>query len=538
MYPIRLFQGPIAFALAFLIALSSMSCYSRVRMSTSRLPKIQDLKGLKFVLIDASSPITHMWNLTNPKFEKDSLSANLNRASEAFGIELASIRSNSDQGKNQDLVLIYLKAEKAKSLADTVSTQISYKDITKIEVFEPDAAEVIGCILIGLGSLAAIALIALIIACNCPHVYSEAPDGSRELEGSLYGGAIYPVLERSDYLPLDHLQAVDNQYKIWLVNQESQRQHTNLAALEVIDHAPGIQPLFDKYGILHTLSFPQVPFEAIDHAGKNVLHEITAKDQKAFQGDLDYPDVEGIEKLSLRFSKPVGAKQAKLVIRAKTDPWVDYVYHEFQNALGQYADAVHRKYSQKSAAQNQAWMEDQKLPIAVWMETSPGQWRETEHFSLAGASAFRDDVLPIDLSRIQGDAVHIRLEFGFHFWEIDRVAMDFTEDQAVQQTTLRPLLAQNELGQDVTTRLTDDDDQYYDQPNIGDEARLHFEVPALAPGQERSLVLHAKGHYEVLHQNAPGRPGLSRLNAWKKENALPKLSVARWQSAKSLSVSH
>jgi hypothetical protein len=538
MYPIRLFQRPIAFALAFLIALSSMSCYSRVRMSTSRLPKIQDIKGLKFVLIDASSPITHMWNLTNPKFEKDSLSANLNRASEVFGMELVNIRSNSDQGKNQDLVLIYLKAEKAKSLADTVSTQISYKDITKIEVFEPDAGEVVGCILLGLGSLAAIGLIALIIACNCPHVYAEAPDGSRQLEGSLYSGAVYPVLERSDYLPLNHLQPIDNQYKIWLVNQEAQRQHTNLAALEVIDHAPGLLPLFDKYGNLHTLSDLQAPFDATDLSGKNVLPEVLAGDQRTFLGDLDHPNAEGVERLTLSFAKHKNAKQAKLFIRAKTDPWVDYIYFEFQNALGQYADVVNRKYSQKSAAQNQAWIEDQKLPIAVWLETSPGQWIETEHFSLAGASAFREDVLPVDLSMIQGNMLRVRLEFGFHFWEIDRVAIDFSEDQTVQQTTLRPLYAQNEQGQDVTSRLTDDDEQYYDQPNIGDEASLRFEVPTLAAGQERSLVLRAKGYYEVLHQKAPGYPGLSRLNAWKKENALPKLSVTRWKSAKSLVISH
>ncbi|MBC7775024.1 MAG: hypothetical protein H7246_06250 [Phycisphaerae bacterium] len=536
MNPIRLSQRPLALFLACLVALSSLSCYSRNRMQSSRLPKIQNIQGLEFLLIDASAPISNVWLLSRPKFEQNALSARLDRATEAFGQRIASIRTNGDRKASKDLVLIYITPKTAMALADTLTTRLDYKEITRIEVFEPDAGKVVGTILLGLGGCAALSLIALIIACNCPHVYTEAPDGTRQLEGSLYSGAVYLKLERSDYLPLEHLQPIDNHYKIWLVNQEAQRQHTNLAALEVIDHAPGLQPIFDKYGTLHTLQAPQAPFDATNVSGKNVLNEVIAQDLNTFLGDLNNPSADAVEKLTLSFAKPAGAKKAKLLLRAKTDQWVDYVYYEFQNALGQYADEVNRKYSQKSAAENQAWIEDQKLPIAVWLETSPGHWIKTDHFALAGGSAFREDVLPLDLSKIAGDVVRVRLEFGFHFWEIDRTALDFSEDQSVLQTTLRPLSAQDDEGQDVTASLTDDDGFYYHQPNLGDEASLQFEVPPLQPGLERSLVLRAKGYYEVLHQNAPGRPSLFKLNAWKKENALPRLSMERWRSAQGLSI--
>ncbi len=537
MNPIRLSQRPLALLLACLVALSSLSCYSRNRMNSSRLPKIQNIQGLEFVLLDASAPISNVWLLSHPNFEKEALSARLDHATEAFGQRIVSIRTNGDRKASKDLVLIYITPMAAKALADTMTTRLDYKEITKIEVFEPDAGKVVGTILLGLGGCAALSLVALIIACNCPHVYAEAPDGSRQLEGSLYSGAVYPKLERSDYLPLDHLQPVDNQYKIWLVNQEAQRQHTNLAALEVIDHAPGLQTVFDKYGTLHTLLAPKAPFEATNASGKNVLNEVTAQDQHTFLGDLANPSADAVEKLTLSFAKPDGAQKAKLLLRAKTDPWVDYVYFEFQNALGEYADEVNRKYSRKSAAENQRWIEGQNLPIAVWLETSPNHWAKTDHFALAGGSAFREDVLPLDLSKVSGNMVRVRLEFGFHFWEIDRAALDFSEDQPVLQTTLRPLSVQNHQSQDVTASLTDDDGLYYHQPQIGDEARLQFEVPPLRPGYERSLVLHAKGYYEVLHQNAAGRPSLSKLNAWKKENALPRLSVERWRSAQGLSIS-
>jgi len=536
MNPIRIFQRPFALFLAFLMAMTSLSCYSRRQVQSTRLPKIQNLKGLQFVLIDVSAPISNVWKLSNPKFEQDVFSARLDRASEAYGTKIASIKKNNDRAAYKDVVLLYLNANKAKDLPDTLSTRISYTDLTKIEVFEADAGKTVGGILLGIGCLAGLGLIVLAIACNCPHVYAEGPSGTRDLEGSLYGGAIFPSLERSDYLPLQNLQPVDNQYKIWLVNEEAQRQHTNQTSLEIIDHAPGLKPVFDKYGKLHTLSAPQPPIEATDISGNTVLHQVIGSDELSFLGDLDHPVQDGVEKLTLSFRKPNDAKQAKLLIRAKTDPWVDYIYFEFQNALGVYADHISRKYSRKSAAENEAWMERQKLPISVWIETTPGQWQKTEQFALAGASAFREDVLSLDLSALKGDIARIRLEFGFHFWEIDQVALDFSADQPVQQTTLRPISAQDHQGKDITSSLLDDDRQYYDQPNLGDEGQVRFEAPPLAPGMERSFVLQAKGHYEVLHTNAPGRPSLAKLNAWKKENALPRLSVERWRAAKGIAL--
>ena len=518
--------------------MSSFSCYSRYKMQPSRLPKVQDIKGLEFILLDTSAPISNVWLLSRANFEQDALFARIDRASEAFGQRIALISTNAERKASQDLVLIYISPELAMSLADTVTTRIDYKNITKIEVFEPDAGKVIGSILLGLGGCAAISLIALIIACNCPHVYTEAPDGTRQLEGSLYSGAVYPVLERSDYLPLENFRAVGDQYKIWLVNQEAQRQHTNQVSLEVLDHLPGLHPVFDRHGTLHTIQAPQAPLEAYSASGKNVLDEVIAQDQRTFLGDLDNPGADGVERLTLRFSRPAGAKNAKLLLRAKTDQWVDYVFYEFRQALGEYADEVDRQYSRKSAASNQAWIERQKLPITVWLETSPGHWLKKDHFNLTGGSAFRDDVLPVDLTEVTGDEIRLRLEFGFHFWETDRVALDFSEDQPVQQTTLRPLMALDQLGQNVTSSLMDDDRSYYNQPNIGDEASLRFEVLPLPNGYERHLVLRAKGYYEVLHQNAPGRPRMRNLQAWKKENALPRLSVERWRSANGLSLSH
>ena len=509
--------------------LSSLCCYSRQQMHSSRLRQINSLEGLKFVLLDAGSPVTNVWRVSNPKFEQNALTGRLDRASVDLGVQIASVHSNADQQANKDLVLIYLSPVAAKSLPDTLSARLEYKDITRIEVFEPDAGKTIGLALGIAGGLALIGLVALVIACNCPHVYAEGPDGASQLEGSLYSGAIYPQLERADWLPMRQLQPVGNQYQLRLVNQESQHQHTNLLALEVLDHAPGLQPVFDQYGQLHTLASPQALLTATNVSGQDVRHEILTADEKIFLGDLDNQHPDATERLTLTFAKPARARQAKLLLNAKNSDWLDYTYFEFQNALGQYADEVARKYRRLPAAENLAWAERQKIPLAVWLETVPGQWEKVDYFHLPGASAFRQAVLPLDLTRVPGDVVRLRLEFGFHFWEIDYVALDSSLDQPVQQTTLRPVSAITQTGADQTVALTDDDDHYYEQPGIGDEARIVFEAPPLLPGYERSLVLRAKGHYEILLSPAPGRPGLSRLKAWDKEYALPRLSRERWR---------
>ncbi len=545
---IRFSQRPLAFFLVSLMLLSTMSCYSRYQLEKSRLPKLADIEGLRFILLDASSPVTNVWLISKAKFTTNTLTARLDRAPAELGQRINAIRSSADKRANQNLVLIYLNSKVAKSLPDTMSTQLEYKNITKIEVFEPDAGK---AVLLALGVTAgAILTVSIIVAasfknsgpiapvssssgsgdCNCPHVYTESPDGTSYLEGSLYSGAIYPTLERGDYLPLKHLQPIDNQYKIRLANQEKQHQHTNFLALEVLDHAPGLQPVFDKYGQIHTLASPQSPLAATNVSGQDVLNEVLAADEKIFLGDLENEQPDATERLTLTFAKPANIQQAKLIINAKNSDWLDYTYFQFQNALGQYADEVTRKRSKLPAAKNLAWAERQKIPLAVWLETRPDHWEKADYFNLVGTSTFRQDVLPLDLSKIQGDIVRVRLEFGFHFWEIDQVALDFSTDQPVQRTILQPVSAIAQNGEDLTTLLVNDDDLYYHQPNIGDEAQITFEAPPLAPNQTRSLVVHAKGHYEIIVQPAPDRPNLFQLKAWDKKNALPRLSRERWRA--------
>ncbi len=66
----------------------------------------------------------------------------------------------------------------------------------------------------------------------------------------------------------------------------------------------------------------------------------------------------------------------------------------------------------------------------------------------------------------------------------------------------------------MTKMLKEDDDLYYDQPEIGNEATLIFRVPEYK-GEDRSIVLHSKGYYQIL-QDPKGVPKIKALKEIRK----------------------
>ena len=74
-----------------------------------------------------------------------------------------------------------------------------------------------------------------------------------------------------------------------------------------------------------------------------------------------------------------------------------------------------------------------------------------------------------------------------------------------------------------------DDDHYYDQPNIGDAVMLRFSAPTLSTDLDRTVVLHSKGHYEVLH-NGADTPDLMALKSYRHAGGFLEFSRDRLKS--------
>jgi hypothetical protein len=516
--------------LLLLISIQQMSCvfYQRYPMAKSRLNKI-DTQYLTFFLVDNAHPLTKAWELISYDINDKSMFCTMSALSEKDAHDVVTVRNNSDARASKNEVLLFLKPEFAKTLPkDTGSMTVLLDQIDRIEVYETNFGKTIAAFSL---SYLAVGLTAVVITLisegSCPFIYAENPDGI-SFQGEMYSGATYPQLERHDWLPLPGLQANGTEYRIRIANEAKEIQNTNVLELMTIDHPVGTEVLIDKYGKTQTISNPVQATEALDFEGHTALPALSACDTSSWRGDVKNKRPEATEGLLLRFPKPAGAQAGKLVLRAKNSFWMDYMYGQFLDEFGTYADYIHRRYLQKSKEELKSWSDDQHIPLQVSLETSPGKWEKADDFNLAGPMALKKDVLELNLANIPGDEVRIKLESGFLFWEIDYVAMDYSAPQAVTTHVLSPLSAVTQTGVDMAGALSTDDDQYYSQPEIGDVAAVRYSIPPQAAGTERSLILHAKGHYEILRDPVHKTPSLRTLKRFQKPNALPNYSRELW----------
>ena len=138
------------FFLASLFLLFQSSCvyYQRYSMSKSRLQKINP-EGLSVYLVDASHPLTRGWYVSEPKFEKNSISGFVSRMAEVETLEASMLRNRSDAQQSRNDILLFAKPQFAAGLPDTATMIIQNTQLEKIEVCELNHGKTIGLPLLG-----------------------------------------------------------------------------------------------------------------------------------------------------------------------------------------------------------------------------------------------------------------------------------------------------------------------------------------------------------------------------------------------------
>ena len=105
--------------------------------------------------------------------------------------------------------------------------------------------------------------------------------------------------------------------------------------------------------------------------------------------------------------------------------------------------------------------------------------------------------------------------------------MDFTPNHPVEKHTVSLFSAIDQNNDNVVDRLMYDDEKYYIQPHVGDEALITFQVPNKSEGTKRSFILHSKGHYEILKEIG-GKPDVAYLKGFRKPGAFSQFSKTRF----------
>ncbi len=494
--------------------------YKVKRSETLTSESIQNMQesGKYFILHDG----VNVWQMDDLKIGNNILSGQINRLPE---IRRTSPLSQSKRYKRSSQLYILNEVHIYANQRVRFGTmaQIPLSSLEKVEIYSPDKGLTFASWTAGVIGMAGTAvLLGSIIfpagssapsppppsssgSSSCPFIYTYFGD-QLNFAGEIYSGAIFPPLERDDYLRLSEIKLDENSYRVLMSNQAREIQHTNLTELYIIDHPKNTVCFIDKYGKPYTCSQIQPPTLAIDFKGNSLSELLSSADDISYQSAPSSKDDDEMDEVILTFKVPQKSTKGKLILRARNSLLLDYTYSKYLEMFGDKLLGWQNKVSKRSSGNLQKWSIKQGIPLAVYLEKK-GVWEFQDQFETPGPMAFKNDILKIDLTGIDDPEIKIKLKSGKLFWEIDRVGMDFSADNKIDIKVVKPFMATDQNSLDVLPLVLNDDNNYFVQPEIGDEAELLFHVPELNNSDSRTVFLHSKGHYQIL-----GNQNLTQTN--------------------------
>lgn len=423
------------------------------------------------------------------------------------------------------------------SRLDTTTTYfLALSDIQKIEVIEFDSNKTTSSYVWGtLGTILGAALVIAIIAAityeppepepsSCPYI--SAYDGDHyALQGEVYSAAIYPSLQKEDYLPLQTKPFKGN-YLIKISNELKEIQHTDFADLLMVEHDENVKILMDPDGKVYTISSPQQAFSAILNNQTNVSKELMFKDKSSCLFK-DIHSAGNSEDLYITFSKDPITTYGKLILNAKSSSWVSYLYEEFSKGFGSSYNKWVKSQEKKPASELKKWSEEQNIPLTISLKTSSG-WKEIKKIQAIGPLLHREVVIPLDLP--VSDKVELKISTGFMFWELDYVAMDFSSNEKLSVKEIKPYEAINEDGVNMLQEIIQADKKFIIQPDIGDFTILKYKGENAKDGMVQTVFLHTSGYYTPIREYK-GTAKIAFLKSFKKAGALSAFSKQKFSEA-------
>lgn len=431
---------------------------------------------------------------------------------------------------------VHLYVEELVDLGDN-KVSIPAASISKVEIYDKDTATTTGSWILGaLGVTAGVylilAILILIFKESCPFIYTHNGE-NYQFAGEIFSGAIQPGLERHDYLVLPELKPHNGEYLLKVTNEVKEIQHINLMEIEVIDHAEEVNVLMDKYGRIQTFLEPVLPASAETHNGQDILSLVNQKDTYYYNFNESAGSDDPFDEVILTFNKPLNAQTGKLLIRAKNSLWLEHVFSRFHDMFGRMYNTFDKKEAKKPAEELRKLMFEQGFPLKVYMERN-GEWVLQDFYEIAGPMAMKNDVLALDLKDTSNETVRIKIETGLMFWELDYAAMDFSENASYARVIVPAAQAIDENNLDITKSIQNDDQEYYSQPIIGNEAVITFPVPELA-GESRTVVLHSKGYYKIIREQG-GRAQWNKLKTFRDPGRMAQYSRELYEEFITLSL--
>ena len=438
------------------------------------------------------------------------------------------------KARKENVVLqeVHLFTGDTSRVDNSIPYTFSLSDVQKIELIEFDKHKTTSSYVWGaIGITLGIAAVVLIIAAatytapvvttgtisSCPYI-STFDGESYKLQGEIYSAAIYPSLQKDDYLPLQ-IEPVNGDYRIKISNELQEIQHTDFADLMVVEHDKNVKILMDPGGKIYSISEPQLPLTAMLNNKIDVSEELRYKDNNIclFKDDNGFRPSED---LFITFKNELKSKQGKLVLSTKTSSWLNYLYGEFTKGFGSSYNKWAEDQEKKPATELEKWTEEQNIPLTVSVKTNGG-WKEIQKIKPIGPLLNRDIVIPVELPT--GEPVEFKISGGYMFWELDYAAIDYSPNADFKVQTIKPYEAINEQGANVLADIISADKKYLNQPDIGDSTILKYKNINKNEGMTQTVFLHSSGYYKYI-RNFKGTAKVGFLKSFNQPGALSAFS--------------
>lgn len=496
----------------------------------SKAKSIKDLKDRVFIVQSNKGDFL----LTNVKvdIEKEEIEGILANVPALHRVYLNDEKRRFAYSKPEEPVIyevhLYTNLKEDMEYGDKLVVPIS--SLYKIEVIERDKGRsTVGTVttIIGVtvGALAVMAAIVALTKSSCPYI--SVFDGENYLlQGETFGGAIYPSLEREDYVPLPMI-LVGEEIRLQISNELLEKQYTDIADILLVNHGPNDKILISPEGQMFEISRQIQAKHALLNNSINVLPSLLYTDNVACGFD-DRHQQHPVNELVVQFDDIPGESQLGLILDLRNSYWLDYLFEEFSKNFGKHFTSWREKQKDKPATEMNQWKEDNQIPLSILVKTKQG-WQELTKLNTIGPLMNRELLVPLgDLDLDSGD-LKIALKTGFLFWELDR--LELAEIKPVsddQRIVLKPVEAIDENGKDVLGPLLQMDRDYLAQLEIGNRAFIKYYFQDFNPQLHYSAFLFTKGYYEPI-RDFQGPMNRKFLTKFRNPGEFTKFSLVSYQ---------
>lgn len=335
-------------------------------------------------------------------------------------------------------------------------------------------------------------VISLAFQFGCPQVYTIDANANRHYQGSLLTGAMSKSMERTDLLPIHFPDKTQDVLKVQVSNEMPEKEYIDELNLLKTCHRENYQIGIDVNGKMFEYNQNIKALAGIASDSSDRLAVIQNADKETY-GFNQYPEQDTLNYIKLDFPVSSFEKQnTKLIVSARQTELLgqsaeflfslygtdfDKLTHDLKEIP---ADVMYDHFSKFGISMNAYLLTDEN-------------WEKVGTFHNAGTSTTKTMGIDLDLSKVKGENITIKLEAAFGLWELDFACL--SQDWAyLEHFEEVPLVsARNESGEDIADLLQNADDQYFIQAEQGSVSHLSFENTAK---EDEIYILEATGYYE------------------------------------------